>query len=112
MFHHCCALQDRFDKFSFSQVVGLAVVAVLHGESTLQTFVRVGLFTMPAEVVPESDVASVLDTFGYADIKVMRQVIGRRAKRFAPGDPEVASMLISQNRKKSDGFRKIGRGAQ
>jgi len=41
---------------------------------------------MRAEVVSERDVADVLKTFRYADIKVVGQIVGRRAKRFAPRD--------------------------
>ena len=53
MFHAICPTQDRFDEFAFAQVVCLAVIPELLGQSALQSLVGSRVLGICAHVVPK-----------------------------------------------------------
>ena len=102
------AAQNPFHELALGLRVSVAVATELAGQLTLQNRISVCIFRMASQMVSERDMPAVLMTAGYADIKVMRTVIGWRTKSFAAGYTQIALVRVSEGSQSRDERLKIG----
>jgi len=82
------------------------------GECDLQVAVGFGVLRVSAEVISERHVPSKLGTGWWANVKVMRRIVGGCKESLALSDAQIPPVEIAQRREALDGSGKHGFGYQ
>jgi hypothetical protein len=100
------------NKLTLCSVVRGPVFPEPLSEGDLKVAVDFGVLWVSAEVISEREVPSKFGTAWWANVKVMRRIVGGCTESLALGDAQISPMDIAQAREAPDGRGKHRFGCQ
>ena len=88
-------LQDEGHEFTLRLGVSFPTGRVIGGELTLKTGVGGHVVGVSPKVVPKGDVPIEFTTLGKAQVKMVGNIVERRPKRLAAGNPQGAAVQVT-----------------